>query len=181
MHHTHFFRVQGDSHADAFDNVEGHIADWGDENNWRTFLGAMHLPTREVKPTSDYINWWRRTGDVSQAKGEYNEAQQELTKTFDSMEKYLDSLTNEAGVKASVAEIRQNLDEFEKVDDWLPIYRIEKIACELHYRLWRITAIKSDPKLGTWDAGYRDGSFEERGYTLIDEAGEYIVAVDIHT
>jgi len=41
MHNLHYIRVQADTGEDAVDTAESEIMDWGNENNWRRFGGAI--------------------------------------------------------------------------------------------------------------------------------------------
>lgn len=40
-HNIHFIAVYADSHKEAEESAMLEIEDWGDENNWRTYIGSV--------------------------------------------------------------------------------------------------------------------------------------------
>jgi hypothetical protein len=47
MHNLHFILIKADSAAEAVSEAENLIADWGDENNWRSVVGVASEDGRD--------------------------------------------------------------------------------------------------------------------------------------
>ena len=97
MHNLHFVLINATSGKEACDSVENQIIDWGTENNWRTFCGAVseddevydgedgrYRPQETEYTTIDKINlavkeWINQTYYGETARQKFDKGETDLT------------------------------------------------------------------------------------------------------
>ena len=57
MHNLHLIRVNAESGEEAVSIAESEIMDWGNENNWRSFGGAVSKSGEVFKHDTDWARW----------------------------------------------------------------------------------------------------------------------------
>ena len=164
MHNLHFIRVKASSAQEAIEKAESYISDFGNENNWRDFGGAISA-SGEVFDTG---------------QGRFTPSTTNI-KSFADVEACLNGWISEYEANYEVIRIRikAGLDIYDL--DHTDLYRVAEFVkwrTETKFLNGRKFSLESGDTL--FDNEYHDEGLTE--ITYVGEQGEdYIVFVDMHS
>lgn len=179
MHHIHYFIVQGDTAQDAIGSALCYIEEWGDENNWRSAVGAFHkngrktnaeesnhfgVQGRTLKKTNEMFNQ-----RITKADTGWGTDKENYEKIKNTMRKLVDGDFSAETVRAT---------------DSMDIYAVKSLVKHIDAMKDTLTQMREPRPFDVFKDEYMPYKYHEVGVTHIDSgAGDrvYCVLIDIHT
>jgi hypothetical protein len=157
MHNIHYVRTYANNAQNACDFVESEIKSWGDENNWRTIIGAINKRGKVLNLNKD-----RYKPNLKNAKESMNDV-------FHNGDSYY---------KESVDKLIAGKEL--KSHDW---WKVKRYAEWKSAKAW--SGVKG--KFNIWKDTFREWEFDEIGLTDINRLDDidgnepFIVFIDMHS
>jgi hypothetical protein len=166
MHALHFIVTSAESGKEACNDVDNYIADWGNENNWRSICGAVSEDNKVFINDND--------------RGWLNKDCNTIKKINGIMEKHL---KEEKTVSDSKEIMKKYLDgKFLDVIDW---YKLE-VFCRDKGQKLSATKHKKNEKFNVLTDSYNEYSYDylgvtHTGYDKSKYTKLWVVFVDMHS
>lgn len=188
MHNIHYLVARGDNPQDAMRNAENDIEEWGNENNWRTIIGAISRKGKVFENKSDTSNHFEiKERTLQKINEDFDEKLSQPNWGWGSNPEIIKEL------KITMSEIlatefepkafRLYLQKRGKDKTGLSFYHLKNFAYTVDAMAETLAMMGKRKKFDVFKDEYRSWELDEIGVTHLSTSGKFVycVLLDMHS